>query len=159
MLEDVISEIENEVQLIDQLFEAFAELLGRVCRTAPDLVEMAAIATILHSFYNGLENIFMCIAKRIDLELPSGEESHRSLLTQMAQKSEKRNAVLTMDVAEQLREYLGFRHFFRHSYSFFLKWDKLEELLTPLPRLWIRIRGELEEFLESLADDEALMER
>jgi hypothetical protein len=31
---------------------------------------------------------------------------------------------------------LGFRHFYRHGYSFFLEWDELEELVTPLAEVW-----------------------
>jgi len=150
LLEDVVSEIEHEVGLIDQLFETFAELLERARRTEPNVVEMAAIATVLHSFYNGLENIFLRIAKGIDHELPSGEGSHRALLNQMVKDGERRNTVITTDLAEQLREYLGFRHFLRHSYSFLLQWEKLEELLTPLPSLWNRIKKELDEFVKSL---------
>jgi len=38
----------------------------------------------LHSFYNGLENIFKLIAKKIDEQNPTSERWHIELLDQMA---------------------------------------------------------------------------
>ncbi len=61
--EKVISQIKFETGQIDLLFEAYADLLDRVQKRTPDLVEVTAVASVLHSFYNGLENIFLSIAK------------------------------------------------------------------------------------------------
>ena len=54
-------------------------------------------------------------------------------------------------MAYRLADYLGFRHFYRHSYSFFLEWDELEKLVTPLAEVWDQTKGELELFLVSLS--------
>jgi hypothetical protein len=59
----VISQIEFELGQIEQLFEAYVDLLDRRNKKKPDLVEITALASILHSFYNGLENIFLSIPK------------------------------------------------------------------------------------------------
>jgi len=53
-----------------------------------------------------------------------------------ATTDEGRGPVLTVGTAHQLVSYLGFRHFYRHSYSFFLEWGELEKLVTPLAEVW-----------------------
>ena len=50
----------------------------------PDLFDMTILGSVLHSFYNGLENIFEIIAKNIDGNVPNGNKSHQELLHQMA---------------------------------------------------------------------------
>ncbi len=54
--ENVVSRVTFEIGQIDQLLAAYADVLERVQQRTPDLVEITAIASVLHSFYNGLEN-------------------------------------------------------------------------------------------------------
>ncbi len=151
MVEKVVSQVKFEIEQIDQLFELYADLLERAQKGTPDLVEIAAVASVLHSFYNGLENIFLSIAKGIDADVPTGAQWHRDLLTQMMESTSRRRPVLTAEVAHRLAAYLGFRHFYRHSYSFFLEWDELEKLVTPLTEVWEQVKDELQRFLDSLS--------
>lgn len=116
----VVSEIVFEIGQIDQLLNVYAELLHRVQERDPDTVEIAAVATVLHSFYTGLENVFTSVAKGIDNSVPSGGQSHRDLLRQMSQETELRMPLVSKRTAKTLSEYLGFRHFYRHSYSFLI---------------------------------------
>ena len=147
MAEKVVSQVQFEIGQIDQLFESYADLLERVQKNAPDLVEVTAVAAVLHSFYNGLENIWLSIAKGMDGDVPAGPQWHRDLLTRMTQPTATRGPVLTAEAARRLADYLGFRHFYRHSYSFFLEWDELERLVTPLADVWAWTREELQRFL------------
>jgi hypothetical protein len=147
-----ISQIAFEIEQIDKLLASYSELLHRSQTGTPNLVEITALASVLHSFYNGMENIFLTIAKRIDSQLPQTDRWHRDLLTQMTQATSKRNQVLTNELANRLTDYLGFRHFYRHSYSFFLEWDELEKLVTLLEGLWVDVKVELEAFVDSLRD-------
>lgn len=151
MAEKVISQIKVEIGQIDQLFEAYANLLERVQKTPPDLVEVTALASVLHSFYNGLENIFLSIAKGIDAEVPAGSQWHRDLLTRMTEPTASRGPVLTDEMAQRLADYLGFRHFYRHSYSFLLDWDEMEKLAMPLAEVWAQTKDELQLFLNRLS--------
>jgi hypothetical protein len=151
LAEKVISQVDLEVKQIDQLLESYADLLKRVQKNTPDLVEVTAVASVLHSFYNGLENIFLAIAKGIDADVPTGSQWHRDLLIQMMESTASRGPVLTADLAYRLMDYLSFRHFYRHSYSFFLDWDELEELVTPLAEVWAQMKSELQLFLDSLS--------
>ncbi|MFQ5674752.1 MAG: hypothetical protein ACE5G1_02560 [bacterium] len=58
MIEKVISQIEFEIGQIDQLLESYAELFERAKSDIPNMVDITALGSVLHSFYNGLENIF-----------------------------------------------------------------------------------------------------
>jgi hypothetical protein len=146
----VSSEVNFEIAQIDQLFEAYAELLERVQHQRPDLVEITAVASVLHSFYSGLENIFLSLAKGVDGHIPSGAQWHRDLLTQMADTIPNRPPILTLETTQNLASYLGFRHFYRHAYSFTLDWDELEKLVIPLAEVWANTKAELERFLNQL---------
>jgi hypothetical protein len=151
LAEKVISQVKFEIGQVDQLFESYADLLERAHDNMPDLVEVTALASVLHSFYNGLENIFLSIAKGIDTHVPTGPQWHRDLLTRMTESTSSRRPVLTAEMAHRLTDYLGFRHFYRHSYSFFLEWDELEKLVMSLAEVWDQAKDELELFLDSLS--------
>jgi len=74
LVENVVSQVEFEIGQVDHLFESYADLLEQTQKKAPDLVEITAVASVLHSFYNGLENIFLSIAKGIDRDVPAGAQ-------------------------------------------------------------------------------------
>lgn len=140
--------IRFEIGQIDELLARYEPLLTKVQQDEPDLVELTALASVLHSFFTGIESIFVAIAKNIDGIPPGGPSSHRDLLNQMVEPSSARTAVLSSDSAAQLAEYLAFRHFYRHAYSFFLKWAEMEDLVVKMPQVWRQVRDDLIVFLE-----------
>ena len=151
LLETIVSDIKFEIGQIDQLFTAYADLFEQLENEAPSMVELAAIATILHSFYNGIENIFRRIAKGIDEKIPEGVAWHRLLLAQMTKPNSSRQAVLTAKSENQLKQYLNFRHFFRHSYSFVLDWDEMKDLALSVEAVWEETKSELLAFLNQMS--------
>lgn len=146
MLPDRIREdIEFEQEEIDSLFQLYQkELLDM--EESPNQVELIAVAGVLHSFYNGIEKILLIIANNIDKNIPSDLNWHKSLLEQMAKENKHRKAVLTRDMKNDLLKYLGFRHFFRHSYSFHLKWERMEELVKSIHNVWEKFKAEISTF-------------
>jgi hypothetical protein len=56
-----------ERQQLHRLLETFRPLIERSAVSPPDDIELSALAAMLHSFYNGFENIF----KRVAAELLS----------------------------------------------------------------------------------------
>lgn len=149
--EKVASQVRFEIEQIDRLFKVYTDLLERVHQHTPDMVEVTAVASVLHSFYNGLENIFLSIAKSLDQQVPTGAQWHRELLDQMSQQRTNRGSVISIKLAQKLVDYLGFRHFCRHSYSFFLEWDEQKNLVMPLRGVWAEVKKELQAFLKSLS--------
>jgi hypothetical protein len=139
-----------EIDQIDELFAVYGDLLSKTGRETPDPVEVAALGSILHSFYNGLENIFLRVAKELDRNIPAGSDSHRPLLDQIGQPTLQRPALLSQAVTQQLESYLLFRHFYRHSYTHLLNWVKLEPLVASLQTVWSQAKAELNMFLDRL---------
>ena len=113
---------------------------------------MTILGSVLHSFYNGLENIFEIIAKNIDGEIPTGNKSHQELLHQMASENSYRKEILSEELYFKLREYSTFRHFYRHAYSFQLNWDKMEPLIDNLFDVWKNIKLSLKDFTKYIVD-------
>lgn len=136
-------QIEFKINDIDRLFEEYELIFEKINQETPDLFDMTILGSILHSFYNGLENIFEIIAKNIDKEIPSGTKSHQELLHQMASENKYRKEVLSENMYLKLREYATFRHFYRHAYSFQLKWEKMEPLIKDLFEVWKNVKQAL----------------
>lgn len=148
-LEKAISQMIFEIQQIDELFTSYSGLLEKSKAEEPTLIELTAIGSVLHSFYNGVENIFKTIGKNIDGKLPSGNHWHSQLIKQMTQVTYKRDSVISEGLKEKLVEYLAFRHFYRNSYSFFLKWNELKKLTDPVITVWSECKIELKSFISS----------
>jgi hypothetical protein len=123
----VNAQITFEIEQIDRLFASYTNLLESAQKRRPNLVKITVLASILHSFYNGLENIFLSIAKELDKQVPASSQWHRDLLVQMTQETENRVPVISTELAQKLANYLGFRHFYRHSYSLLLRLERVEK--------------------------------
>ena len=107
-----------ERQQLHRLLETYRPLFEKCAVSAPNDIEIYALAGLLHSFYNGIENIFKRIAEELDGQSPRSQFWHRELLDSMSQPREVRPAVISESLVERLDSYLDFRHFFRHSYIF-----------------------------------------
>ena len=130
--------------------DEYRPLLARLAAREPDIIERSALASMLHSFYTGVENIFKRIAIASDGGLPGGHNWHRDLLASMAQPGARRPAALSLAARLALRPYLDFRHVFRHGYGFDLQWDKMARLVRGCEETWRLVQRELAEFMAAL---------
>jgi len=143
---DVEEQVAVEQAQIAQLFEAYQAAISKSSQQEPDFIELSALATMLHSFYTGIENIFKRIALEIDGDIPSGYASHSDLLTAMTRSTASRPPVISEELHVRLSAYLSFRHVFRHAYSFQLEWDKMRDLVLQSPATWQQLQTELDRF-------------
>jgi len=151
--ENAIKKIKFEIKQINTLVDSYQALFSKVEESSPDLVELAALASILHSFYNGIENIFQIIVKKIDLEIVDDAQWHKEILRKMSEPNKNRGAVISIHTMLLLSRYLSFRHFYRHSYSFYLNWIELQPLVRSLTRIWNSTSNEINAFLETLKSE------
>ncbi len=142
--------IEFQVNEIDRLFEEYNLFFQDMNYEKPDILQVTVMSSILHSFYNGIEKIFEMISKDIDNFVAIGNKSHQELLDNVYTSNEKRKAIINEEVYILLNDYLGFRHVFRHSYSFQLKWDKMKPLANNLFCTWKKLKEQIEDFINSL---------
>jgi len=133
-----------------RLVTTYRGLLDRCRQADPSTEELAALATVLHSFYNGVENILKRIAVALDGGAPSGVFWHSELVERMTALSPSRPSVLSSDLSESLQEYLDFRHVFRHAYTFELRWSKMRHLVLQCEDVLNRFESELDIFFAEL---------
>lgn len=148
-MDNLIKEqIEFKINEIDRLFIEYDLIFEKIKIQKPDLFDMTILGSVLHSFYNGLENIFEIIAKNIDGVVPTGNKSHQELLHQMASENSKRDEVIDEKLYIKLREYATFRHFYRHAYSFQLNWEKMKPLIDNIFKVWNEVKISLEKIIK-----------
>ena len=68
-----------------RLVDLHRSLLEKCAAQAPTDVELYAFAGLLHSFYNGAENIFKRTTLELGDNMPSSEFWHKELLDAMTQ--------------------------------------------------------------------------
>lgn len=147
-MDNLIKEqIKFKINDIDKLFSEYELIFEKIKGEKPDLFDITILGSVLHSFYNGIENIFEIIAKNIDGNVPAGNKSHQELLHQMAGENEKRNEIINENLYYKLREYATFRHFYRHAYSFQLNWDKMKPLIDDIHKIWKEVKMSLEKII------------
>ncbi len=133
-----------EISQIDELIEKSSVLLQKCILQEPDFIELNAAGAILHSYYNGLENIFLLIRKNIDKTVLSSERWHSELLKSMFAATEARRPLFEKKLYDQLVDYMGFRHFFRHTYGYHLRWDLIKPLLMNIKENWHTVKSNIE---------------
>jgi len=129
-----------EIQQIEKLIFQANPLLEVCKQKAPDFIEMSAMSAVLHSFYNGIESIFLIIEKfkKHSVAKPAGW--HKELLNKAAQETN----IISSESRDILVEYMQFRHFFRHAYNFQMNWQKMEHLALGIEDTWKRVKSEIE---------------
>lgn len=133
-----------EISQIDELIEKSSVLLQKCILQEPDFIELNAAGAILHSYYNGLESIFLLIRKNIDRIVLSSERWHSELLKSMFAATEMRRPIFEKKLYDQLVDYMGFRHFFRHTYGYRLRWDLIKPLLMNIKENWNAVKSSIE---------------
>lgn len=144
--------IRQELEEITEVVERIERTMERRQPNSPeDEVFLDASALNLHAFYTGLERIFRQIAVEIDGSVPSGADWHRALMKQMTTEIPGlRPAVLSSTTAQDLDEFLRFRHVVRTIYAFNLDPERVERLVSRLSPVFTTDRVELLRFADVL---------
>jgi uncharacterized protein YutE (UPF0331/DUF86 family) len=108
-----------ECEQIQQALELIPEQLDVL---SP--LELAGLGSVIHSIYNGLENMLKQIFKEERIELPDSAFWHKELLDRAC-----RDGIISTQTLELLKEYAGLRHFFVHAYCPRLDLERLRPLV------------------------------
>ncbi len=133
---------EAEFENIDTVvFELFSII--KTAKSEYSTAELAAIATFIHNCYNGIENILKRILSFNQIEMKETPTWHKDLL-----KTSLDIGIVTNDLYSTLSDYLSFRHFFVHAYSFTLRWDELKPLVQDLEKTLKTFRSAIYNFID-----------
>ena len=139
----IAAEVEVELDALDRL----ADELGGAPRSA-DTWSLRARGSILHDFYTGVERILIRIAEELNGGVPKGEQWRRQLLADMMVAIPGvRPALIGVDLARELGDYLRFRHVFRNVYGSVLEEDRMQPLENRLPEVCASVVREVRAFL------------
>ena len=121
----LISELEQNIELLDELCEQNSRAVGRVESGAIDDLDYAALGYTIHNLYSLFENYALRIAKTFENDVDQGTR-HRDLVKRMTIKiATVRPAVWDRGLAHHIDELRRFRHAFRHVYDSSLDPEKL----------------------------------
>jgi uncharacterized protein YutE (UPF0331/DUF86 family) len=128
-----------ELEAIDRVL---SELPANASASSLSALERAGVAALLHSFYNGLENLLRLMVRARGLQVPAGDSWHRDLVGLAVTEG-----LIRADTAQGLRPYLAFRHFFAHAYAIYLQLDRLEPLVRNAQRVYAWFREDVDRVL------------
>lgn len=149
-LEDLRGLVADELTALERIQEQVVSAL-KALPAEPSQIELMGFAGYVHGFYTGVESIFERLAVGLGEGLPRGEYWHVDLLNQMADSQEgQRPAVIDERLRAQLREYLRFRHFFRHAYGYQIEWSQLRPLVERMGDVLATLRSQIRTFMLTL---------
>ena len=91
----------------------------------------------------------MRIAEELNGSVPQGEQWHRQIVTDMTLEIPNvRPAVIDAALAEELGNYLRFRHVFRNGYGSLPQAERMRRLEDRLPDVLAAFRRDVRAFLE-----------
>lgn len=137
-----------EISQIEKLISE-SQPLRDLCKLKTlDFIELSAAAMVLHSFYNGIENIILMILKNYNEKIPNGYNWHMELLEMAFTKNGDRDIIFNNEIKYQLEEYRKFRHLVRHIYNYKLDWLIMEDIMNNIQAIWGKIKEDINRFIE-----------
>ncbi len=150
-------------QRINDELSKINETLGRIQRglenidvlpvQAKEFIENT-IATDLADVYRGIENIFLRIAREVDMHVPTGSRWHKNLLAQMAKQRSERPPVISDQIRLRLEDLLDFRHKVNNIYGEELVYEITEPHAKSIDELFANVCQEFNTFTDFLAKRE-----
>ncbi len=126
-----INQIEKEIKII--------ELLKDVIKNGDlDEIQLRAAASTLHSIYNGIEKILLFKLKDLKIDIETNHKWHSELLIKS-----RENKIIPNKLEEELRDLMGFRHFYRHAYGFMLNKENIKPLVNNMTQLFNDFKKEI----------------
>jgi hypothetical protein len=145
---DILKELEN-IKNLESEFSKIEKML-RLPAEKVAHYDRGAVGYMLHSFYNGCENIFNSIARFFENDL--GPQSwHKDLLKRMNLDIPGIRPKLIDDELYRLfDDFRAFRHKFRHLYSFQLDWERECIVARKFPVTVKKFKVQIADFLKKM---------
>ena len=148
--------INDELEKIRETLERIQRGLEKIEVVPIDVREFIenTIATDLADVYRGIENIFLRIAREVDMHVPRGSRWHKNLLAQMTEQRPERPPVISERTSLRLEDLLDFRHKVNNIYGEELIYEMTEPHAKSIDTLFASVSEDLSLFTDSLAKRE-----
>lgn len=138
---------QNQMQVIHNILESLQA-------TQPDNQERVVVTGYyLHNLYSAVEDLFEEVASAFENQLEPGGSYHRDLLRRMSiDVPTIRPRLVSSNSFKLLDDLRGFRHVFRHSYTYTLDPQRVAQLRQAVLDRWSIVQEDLsrfQQFLES----------
>jgi hypothetical protein len=148
-LKILVVELARDLRDIEAIASSLVKAWEKASRQGLNDLEINGAAHLLEYFYTAIEELFLRIAKDIDLDVPTGEQWHREILQRMnLDLPEIRPAVISQDLTETLDGYRRFRHRARHVYAPPVPdWQKFSHLAAEAENTYRALKESIENWL------------
>jgi hypothetical protein len=145
---DILKEMEN-IKILESEYSKIKKML-RMPAEKVAYYDRGAVGYILHSFYNGCENIFNSVARFFENDL-GPQSGHKDLLKRMNLEIPGiRPRLIDDDLFRLLDDFRAFRHKFRHLYSFELDWERECLVARKFPDTVKKLKTQVTGFLKKI---------
>lgn len=142
------SEIDAQIKLIEVIF---SEIQERKKGIKKNKIRLESLAYKIHNLYCAFEDLMKIVARCFENQIDDIARYHKELLKRMTLKIDGiRPALFSDETFKLLDELRSFRHFFRHAYSYEIKYEKVKSLLDSVDKLRLRYKQDIECFIKSL---------
>ena len=125
-----LSEYDHQVKLIESIFEDLEKKLSIADKQTPSKEMVESVGYWMHNLYCAFEDLFKLVSSFWENNLNVNGDFHINLLKRMQiEIKEIRPALLNEKSYSFLNELRGFRHAFRHAYSYGLDAERVAFLL------------------------------
>jgi len=146
------ADIMDELQKLKKIHIEYVNFRKGIDEKCISNTDKIIIGYYLHNFYNGCENIFKQITLFFENDL-SPDSWHKDLLKRMKLNINGfRPAVINENLFSLLNDFRTFRHIFRYTYSFELRWDKMKLVADKFDETWNEFHNHIISFLNKLND-------
>ncbi len=144
------SDINRQIKIIEQVYEKIQQ---RSENYDANVERMESLAYQIHNLYCAFEDLMERVADEFENRIEERKNWHIRLLRRMTEDiPEIRPALFSIETLPLLDELRGFRHCFRHAYSYEVDPEKLGIVLRKAVELRKKYKADVESFLRKLAE-------
>jgi uncharacterized protein YutE (UPF0331/DUF86 family) len=147
-----LAEFDFQVKQIDSIYESLKKKAAKIEKKRVSLETVESAGYWIHNLYCAFEDLFKLVAGFWENSLKGNGEFHIHLLKMMMVEIEDvRPSLLSIASYKFLNELRGFRHVFRHAYSYGLDKERVSALLRKIFDQMDDVKSDLQAFRSTVA--------
>ena len=142
------AEIDAQVKEIDRIYQEIEDRRQGAEQSRPVL---ESLGYQLHNLYCAFEDLFKIVAQCFENQIKDISQYHKELLRRISLPVEGvRPRLISEEASREMDELRAFRHFFRHAYSYELRYEKIKFPLDSARKLQGIYKRDIAQFLNTV---------